>query len=999
MDVNIGVKLTLGNLKAAAGQIGSTFQSEQSKVAQANEKGAQSFNTFESAAKKAGQTGSNSITSVAHSSVAATGSVNKLSNAAESARNGLNRIGDTKSSIGGAGDAASNAGKKLEQMGSSGSHAANTTASGMKGATSAIEGLSTAIGGVIAGYGALQIAQSAWTGAVQSEFNEALLARKFGAQATEINNNIKSIVAAVPGDDSFMNQLLTGAAYKSGIQNVDMLTQMGNAAADYMTVSQSMGKSQIETQMDLKEYFLTGNTTQLERDSILKTQLDKLEGQTTVEGRIKAMNEALNAEGYKGLSQLDIMAVKWETVKGKIQAALTSIGSGFLPYIESAVDMFMSLDESTGGMVSKLLVLGGATLALVGSFGLIKGPLEEGSKVLGGMLGKVKDLTLGRKKINIDCASNTCGSLFGGKGKGVKESLAGIGASMLSMDSATSLAPVVAAGVVAGLSTGVVVDYLHGQQQQVVQSAPAPAQQTVQNVTNNYYPQQTTQQTNLDWINPLNPHGITGQLGTLGTILGQGAGTIGSGLMGALNLGLTGGVPTLPGGNFLSGGGLYQSGSLLGSIASGGGNWLMSQFGPQPQLASWAKPIQQGLGWIQGWSQIGAGATAGEAKGILSKLNLNPLDWLKGGTASAADGKEKPSIMQDITGKGGLLDMSRFGIKIPDFKWPSVDDITKGFHLPKLPSFKWPNAGDIMKGFHLPKIPELKWPNVGSIGGWIRDKLPKVDWKIPDIGSVGGWIQDKIGWLKFPNLSWGSVAGWVQDHIGWLHFPSISWSSVAGWIQSKIPSFPWPSGPGGVITGAVRAYRSAVNRVKQAKQAASNVVSNSASTVTSTASNLLSDPIGTIAGWLGWGGPAGPGDDFDKVANTLIQPGMYQNYEGHRQNPLMSLLGGGNCFDMSLGLMQVASMMGKSNEMRWTSWNGRSHVYANIGGHDYDPARRALDFTWTPPASGPGNSNFGNRSIHLHEKAIYIEGPIYGVDDLDKKIENGLDKVVRKYGF
>lgn len=242
----------------------------------------------------------------------------------------------------------------------------NTIKAGAQAARREMGDLGNAISAVAGGIGAMEVIQAAWTGSSQKQFNQAYLQTKMSAQAAnEYISTIQKIVAEAPGDDTFMNNLLTGAVAKNTKMSNSELRQMAFIAADYMTVSKSMGKSMVETQNDLKEYLLTGNTTQLERDSILKGQMDTLEGQSTVSERILALDKAMRKEGYAGLSQLDIATIKWEEIKGKLQLAATTIGDKFLPYVEKVFDFFLKLDEQTNGFSSVLAVAAGA-VTLIG---------------------------------------------------------------------------------------------------------------------------------------------------------------------------------------------------------------------------------------------------------------------------------------------------------------------------------------------------------------------------------------------------------------------------------------------------------------------------------------------------------------------------------------------------------------------------------------------------------------------------------------------------------
>ncbi len=276
-------------------------------------------------------------------------------------------------------------------------------------------------------------------------------------------------------------------------------------------------------------------------------------------------------------------------------------------------------------------------------------------------------------------------------------------------------------------------------------------------------------------------------------------------------------------------------------------------------------------------------------------------DLLPGTSSAAGGGGGNKGFMNDVFGKNGLLDFSRF---IPDFKWPNVGQILNGI-------LDWVRS----------KVPNLKWPSVGQIWGGISKfipvKIPKLSWPNISWGSVSAWVQSKIGHLRFPSISWGSISSWVQNHIGWLHFPQISWGSVAAWIQSKIPPFHWPSGPGGFVSGLV-------NRA------------------TSMASNAVTTIKNVTAPYSPWWGPG----DF-----------TYEGYGGSRKS-ISETIGclSGNCVDGTLAQMSIASAFGIPSEMIATTWNGGPHVYARIAGRTRDIANHALTGSWSAPPRGPGGA-------------------------------------------
>lgn len=334
-----------------------------------------------------------------------------LSRGSSIGTNALNRIGSISNSVSStlsngfskAGTTLGNSISKGAQVGSAAlSKLGSVGKSAVSGIASQFEGLNGVIAGAIGGFGLYEIGQAAWTGATQKQFNQAYLATKMSDSAAKgYVKTINDIVAKVPGDDTFMSTLLSGAVARQTNLSTDQLVNLGNAVADYTITSQAMGKSMIETQMDLKEYIQTGNTSQLERDSILKNQLDTLEDQKTVGDRILALDKALKEEGYKGLSQLDIATIKTEELKGKIQAGLTELGTSALPVVEDIVDGLNKADESTGGLSTKALTIGGIVTAMAAPAILVAQKLNEAYKWarqtidLGGAGGKSKAMRIG----------------------------------------------------------------------------------------------------------------------------------------------------------------------------------------------------------------------------------------------------------------------------------------------------------------------------------------------------------------------------------------------------------------------------------------------------------------------------------------------------------------------------------------------------------------------------------------------------------------------------
>jgi len=151
--------------------------------------------------------------------------------------------------------------------------------------------------------------------------------------------------------------------------------------------------------------------------------------------------------------------------------------------------------------------------------------------------------------------------------------------------------------------------------------------------------------------------------------------------------------------------------------------------------------------------------------------------------------------------------------------------------------------------------------------------------------------------------------------------------------------------------------------------------------------SILRDYVGSTNGWNSIGGRAmydifsgGETSSFDQMMEMLGPTLRYFGYPGHGVDPMAALMGGGNCFDMTLGIMQMAQQRyGLPAKMVWGTYGGNSHVWANIGGKDYDLSRRALEGTYTPPPRGPKGPGAGT--------VIIIEGDVYGYKDFADKVE------------
>jgi hypothetical protein len=201
------------------------------------------------------------------------------------------------------------------------------------------------------------------------EQTETFLTMNLGAdQAKKKLDEIRSVTDQLPGDDVALQSLLSQSALKDTKLGVKEFEDLGGAAADYMAAMQNFGKSSTETQQDLMNYILQGNTAEIERSPVLQAHVDKLKEGTSIQERSKLLSEALNDEGWKGISSQDTYNNKLQTFNDLIERGKMNFGGMFLGGTKGIMGFIGDIDEATGGVVGM-----GAALATEFGPGLFQG--------------------------------------------------------------------------------------------------------------------------------------------------------------------------------------------------------------------------------------------------------------------------------------------------------------------------------------------------------------------------------------------------------------------------------------------------------------------------------------------------------------------------------------------------------------------------------------------------------------------------------------------------
>lgn len=230
------------------------------------------------------------------------------------------------------------------------------------------------------------------------ENTETFLSMNIGADKAKAKlDEIRSVTDKLPGDDVTLQNLLSQATVKDMSMGADAMTLMGGAAADYMAAMQNFGKNATETQQDLMNYILAGNTAEVERSPILQSHIDKLKEGTTVQERAKLLQEALNEEGWKGISQQDTYNNKLQQFDDMMTRGQMNLGNMFNEGAKGAMSFLMGLDDATGGLAGMGIAMAtqfgpGLFSATQGIVTMVPG-IQQLIKGMGGLGGIIPTIT------------------------------------------------------------------------------------------------------------------------------------------------------------------------------------------------------------------------------------------------------------------------------------------------------------------------------------------------------------------------------------------------------------------------------------------------------------------------------------------------------------------------------------------------------------------------------------------------------------------------------
>ena len=139
---------------------------------------------------------------------------------------------------------------------------------------------------------------------------------------------------------------------------------------------------------------------------------------------------------------------------------------------------------------------------------------------------------------------------------------------------------------------------------------------------------------------------------------------------------------------------------------------------------------------------------------------------------------------------------------------------------------------------------------------------------------------------------------------------------------------------------------------------------------------------------------------FQRMAEALFSAIPYEYYfnsDAHGSWVGALEAGSCNCYDGANALVALAATCGFSGHTQGGTWNGIPHVYAVINGKKMDTTGWQQRRDWNGVAAGSPSSmkGFGN-TTEIKVTVDMTNSNIYGIDDLNSHIEEGVNRVMEE---
>lgn len=202
--------------------------------------------------------------------------------------------------------------------------------------------------------------------------NQIMLASSRGMEeAKKLYDRIQMLVVKLPGNDTFLTNILTMLGTMDKALSAEDLEYMGGVIADYYMGAQAKGQFNNETERELRNYLMTGQTRNL-TNSIIASEIESLKGLNSIKERTVALEKALQATGMDSIAHYDSYTNSLEEFKGRFQKAFADLGDLYLGFLQGGMKVYNFLDSLTNSTLSQFVItIAVSVMGLLAFFGVM----------------------------------------------------------------------------------------------------------------------------------------------------------------------------------------------------------------------------------------------------------------------------------------------------------------------------------------------------------------------------------------------------------------------------------------------------------------------------------------------------------------------------------------------------------------------------------------------------------------------------------------------------
>lgn len=202
--------------------------------------------------------------------------------------------------------------------------------------------------------------------------NQIMLASSRGMEeAKKLYDRIQMLVVKLPGNDTFLTNILTMLGTMDKSLSAEDLEYMGGVIADYYMGAQAKGQFNNETERELRNYLMTGQTRNL-TNSIIASEIESLKGLNSIKERTVALEKALQATGMDSIAHYDSYTNSLEEFKGRFQKAFADLGDLYLGFLQGGMKVYNFLDSLTNSALSQFVItIAVSVMGLLAFFGVM----------------------------------------------------------------------------------------------------------------------------------------------------------------------------------------------------------------------------------------------------------------------------------------------------------------------------------------------------------------------------------------------------------------------------------------------------------------------------------------------------------------------------------------------------------------------------------------------------------------------------------------------------